>query len=81
MFTKTFVKATLERAVKTICQSLIAVLAASQTILTADWKAVLATAGTAGLLSILTSIASDGFGPKGTPSLVADQPVSVRFEG
>lgn len=82
MFTKTFVKAALERAVKTVAQALIAVFAASQAnILTADWKAVLATAGTAGLLSILTSIASDGFGPKGTPSLVADQPVPVRFEG
>ena len=75
MFTKSFVLSALERAVKTVAQAVVAVFAASQAnILTADWKAVLATAGTAGLLSILTSIASDGFGPKGTPSLVDDLP-------
>ncbi|MBU6317857.1 MAG: holin, partial [Acidobacteria bacterium] len=46
MFTASFVKAALERAVKTVAQALIAVFAASQAnILTADWKAVLATAG------------------------------------
>lgn len=75
MFTRQFWKSAVERCVKTVAQALIAVFAASQAnILTADWKAVLATAGTAGLLSILTSIASDGIGPKGTPSLVDDLP-------
>ena len=82
MFTKSFVLSALERAAKTVAQAVVAVFAASKVdVLSADWKAIVATAGTAGLLSILTSIASDGIGPKGTPSLVADQPVPVRFEG
>lgn len=75
MFTKTFVLSALERAAKTVAQAVVAVFAASKVdVLSADWKAIVATAGTAGLLSILTSIASDGIGPKGTPSLVDDLP-------
>ena len=75
MFTKTFVLSSLERAAKTVAQAVVAVFAASKVdVLSADWKAIVATAGTAGLLSILTSIASDGIGPKGTPSLVDDLP-------
>lgn len=79
MFTKSFVLSALERAAKTVAQAVVAVFAASKVdVLSADWKAIVATAGTAGLLSILTSIASDGIGPKGTPSLVDDLP---RLEG
>lgn len=75
MFTKSFVLSALERAAKTVAQAVVAVFAASKVdVLSADWKAIVATAGTAGLLSILTSIASDGIGPKGTPSLVDDLP-------
>ena len=75
MFTKSFVLSALERAAKTVAQAVVAVFAASKVdVLSADWKAIVATAGTAGLLSILTSIASDGIGPKGTPSLVNDLP-------
>lgn len=75
MFTKSFVLSALERAAKTVAQAVVAVFAASKVdVLSADWKAIVVTAGTAGLLSILTSIASDGIGPKGTPSLVDDLP-------
>lgn len=75
MFTASFWKSAAERAVKTVAQALIAVVAASQfNWFNADWKAIVGTAATAGVLSILTSIASDGIGPKGTPSVVADAP-------
>ena len=73
MFTKSFWKAAAERAIKTVAQALIAVIAASQfNWLSADWQSVLGTAATAGVLSLLTSIASAGVGDKGTPSAVAE---------
>lgn len=75
MFTKSFVLSALERAAKTVAQALIAVVAGTSfDWFSADWKSIAGVAATAGLLSILTSIASDGIGPKGTPSLVDDLP-------
>lgn len=69
MFTVAFWKAAAERALKTVAQALIAVLAVGQTtILTVDWQQALAVAGTAGLLSILSSVASGSLGNYG-PSL------------
>ena len=71
MFTTQFWKATVERCVKTVAQALIAVVAGTSfDWFSADWKAIFAVAATAGVLSILTSIASDGIGPKGSPSIV-----------
>lgn len=68
----------IERAVKTVAQSLVALFAATQAdILSADWRAVLATAGTAGLLSVLTSVASMPFGPPDSPSLVEAKPFGL----
>ena len=73
MFTRAFLLATLERAIKTVAQALVAVIAgASFNWFAADWQAIAGVALTAGVLSILTSIASEGIGPKGTPSVVAD---------
>ena len=75
MFTRQFVQQLAERCLKTVAQALIAVFAASRfDWFHADWKAIVGTALTAGALSILTSIASEGIGPKGTPSIVADPP-------
>lgn len=75
MFTASFWKSAVERAIKTVAQALIAVLAAGQfDWVHADWKAIVGTALTAGVLSILTSVASEGIGPKGSPSIVADPP-------
>lgn len=69
MFTATFWRSAAERAIKTLAQSLIAILAVGQTnILTVDWTQALAVAATATLLSVLTSIASGGVGNFG-PSL------------
>lgn len=71
MFTATFWKSAAERAIKTVAQALIAVLAATTfDWFTADWQAIAGTAATAGVLSLLSSIASAGIGDKGSTSLM-----------
>jgi hypothetical protein len=71
MFTATFWKSAAERAIKTVAQALIAVLAATTfDWFTADWQAIAGTAATAGVLSLLSSIASAGIGDKGSTSLL-----------
>jgi hypothetical protein len=65
-----FWKATAERAIKTLAQTLIALLAVGQTtILTIDYQQAAAVAATATVLSILSSIVSSNIGNPG-PSLV-----------
>lgn len=72
MFTTSFWKSAAERAIKTVAQALIAVLAATTfDWYTADIKAIAGTAATAGVLSLLSSIASAGIADKGTPSIIA----------
>jgi hypothetical protein len=79
MFTATFWKSAAERAIKTVAQALIAVLAATTfDWFTADWQAIAGTAVTAGVLSLLSSIASAGIGDKGTASLMP-QPVHATI--
>lgn len=71
--TKSFVRATLERAVKTFAQTLAAVLVASGTgLLDTDWIASLSMSAMAALLSVLTSIGS-GAVTGGGPSLTNDE--------
>lgn len=68
-----FIKATLERAIKTFAQVLAALLVANGTgLLDTDWVSAGSTAGMAALLSILTSVASDRIGADG-PSLGGEQ--------
>lgn len=76
IFSRAFVVAAGERALKTFAQALIAVFAAGVTILDIDWVQGLAVAGTAALLSILTSIASNNVGSYYGPSL-SDEAVMV----
>ena len=72
MFTASFWKQAAERALRTVAQALVAVIAATSfDWFSADWRAIAGTALTAGVLSLLTSIASAGIGEKGTPSIVA----------
>lgn len=59
MFTKTFLKDTAERAVKTFAQSLAAVMTAGATgVLDVDWMNALSVALLATLVSVLTSFGS-----------------------
>lgn len=69
MFTKAFLKATLERSIKTLAQSLAALLVADGTgLLDTDWGTQLSVSGMAALSSILTSVGSGAIGQDG-PSL------------
>lgn len=71
MFTKSFVLQSLERAVKTFAQTIVALAGAAQMDwMSLDWWHILATAGIAAALSVLTSIASDKIGPTDSPSMV-----------
>ena len=54
---KTFWRGVAERAIKTFAQSLIAVLLAGTVLWEQDWLTALGVAGTATLLSVLTSLA------------------------
>ena len=74
IFSRAFAQAAAERALKTFAQTLVALFAAGTTILNIDWTQALAVAGTAALLSVLTSIASNGFGRYQGPSL-ADETI------
>lgn len=73
MWTKQFWVDSAERAIRTFAQALIAVLGAGAVnILTVDWVQALSVAAGAAVLSLLTSIASSGFGAKGTPSFLPE---------
>lgn len=68
---KQFILDTLERAVKTFAQTLVALLGAGAVdILHTDWKARLSVSAGASVISLLTSIASYPVGTKGNASLV-----------
>lgn len=76
-FSKAFLAAAGERAVKTFAQTLAALLAGSGTgVLSVDWGARLSVALMAALVSLLTSVASGGVGSPG-PSL-ANEGLSAR---
>lgn len=53
---KRWIRAALVRAVKTMCQTALAMLPAAATITAVDWVTVMGTAALAGVASILTSL-------------------------
>lgn len=55
---KTFVLAAAERAVRAFAAALVGAFTANATVATIDWPAALAIAGTAALVSVLTSLLS-----------------------
>ncbi|MCO1575040.1 holin [Crossiella sp. SN42] len=68
-----FLRAALERALKTFAQVLGALLAIDGIgLLDAPWGAALSTAGMAAVLSVLSSVASRPVGEPGTPSLTRE---------
>ena len=67
----TYVKQTVERAVKTACQTAAALIGTQAVgVLELDWQQIGGVSATAAILSVLTSIGSAGFGPDDTPSVV-----------
>lgn len=71
----------LERAVKTFAQTILGLVVVDGIVdvasVQANWKTLLATAAVTTVLSLLTSAASAGFGPSGSPSLVPDPKAAV----
>lgn len=54
---KKWIKAAGERAIKTMAQTAVSMLTVGQALIDVDWLAVLSVSVTAGIISILTSIA------------------------
>jgi hypothetical protein len=75
---KTFLKETLERAVKTAAQSVVLLLTAAHTgpldATTVDWKTAAGIAAGGAFLSVMTSLASFKIGPSGSASVVTTAP-------
>jgi len=70
---KNFIKDTIERAIKTFAQSLIAVgLVGATDIVHADWINALSIAALAAVISILTSIVSSNFGDPSTAGVTTN---------
>lgn len=73
MFTKVFLLDSLERLVKTFAQVLLTFFIGNQTdILNADWSQALSLAGTAAVVSFLTSVVSSKVGDSSSASLVVE---------
>ena len=73
MWTMDFWKDTAERAIKTFAQALIAGLTAGAVgILDVPWVDVLSVSALVAVLSVLTSLVSAPFSPRGTASLLTD---------
>lgn len=72
-----FIKAAVERAIKTFAQALVALIGVNATgVLDVDWKGGLSAAALAAVISILTSVGSDwatGNGPSLTNAEVVDE--------
>ena len=79
MFTAHFWKSTLERAIKSFAQALLAVVGAGQVgVLEVAWAPALSTAAMAGVLSVLTSVGSARVGAPDDPSLVKPEETVAR---
>ncbi len=65
-----FWRASIIRAIKTIAQTALSMLTVGQAVLDVDWLNVISVSAVAGIISILTSIAT------GLPEVDADAPTS-----
>jgi hypothetical protein len=82
MFSITWLKDALERAIKTFAQVLLSVLTLDgANVMSLDWGQTFSAAGTATAISVLTSILSAGLGSAGTASMTnAVEPAPVASE-
>lgn len=73
MWTRIFWADAAERGVRTAAQVLVALYFAGETtILDVDWAQALAVAGTAAVVSVLTSIIATGVGDPSSPAIVSE---------
>lgn len=73
MFSRTFGREVVERAVKTVVQAFLAATALGEpgvSVFGVDWRGALGLAAAAGIASVVTSLASARFGPRGSASTV-----------
>lgn len=72
-FSAAFWKGALDRAVKSVAQSLLLLWGADSglDIVHVDWRGALAYAGGAAVLSLITSVLSAGAGDPGTTSMIS----------
>lgn len=78
MFTKAFALDALERAIKSVAYTMLALIGADQVdFLKLDYAHMLGVSLTAAVVSILGSIVSSGVGSRGTASLTPD----VKYNG
>lgn len=71
VFSRSFARQASERAVKTFAQVCVALLTTDVVgVLDVNWTQTASVAGLAALVSVLTSVASEPFGPKDSPSAV-----------
>lgn len=76
MFSKVFALDLLERAIKTVAQTMLALITMDGVnIFSINYKEMFAAAATAGLISVLTSIVTAGVRERGTASLVVNPPL------
>lgn len=68
MFTRTWLKDTAERVVRTFAASLAAFFVGDVTVLNVDYSRALGLSGTAALVTLLLSVAAKGSGSEGTAS-------------
>ena len=85
LFDSRFWVATAERAIKTLAQTLVALIGTTAvSIIDLDWAQMLGVSATATVLSVLSSIASANFGKNPGPSLadetVEPDPIIVEVE-
>jgi hypothetical protein len=77
MWSRLFWLSALERAIKTFAQTFLVIWPLADNtlgLLDVDWAKSASIAGMAAAVSVLTSIASAGVGPDGSPSLVGEPP-------
>lgn len=79
IFDKAFMLSAGERAIKTFAQALVALFVGGVTIINISWLDAFAVAGTAALVSLLTSVGSNGIGKWAGPSL-ADEAIVEEDE-
>ena len=74
MFTLVFIQSTAERVVRTVAQTLLALIGTNVVAVTdLDWPQMLAASATAGIVALLTCIVASGVGDHESPSLVGGQ--------
>lgn len=81
IFTRAFALAVLERAAKTICQTAVATLGAGAIdVVHVDWATVGSVSIGAGILSVLSSVASSGVGSDPGPSVAGEQVDAIKTD-